>query len=129
MKHLLKTAVLVVIGLLAAQPVLSSLSCAAGMAAACVPGCPMAMSGMTPDCPMKGMSAAEGCPQSCCTQNTFNAVLPKAARNKSIVSIHVPAATLASVYAAAGLEKPAVASLEARADTPPRYILNRVFRI
>jgi hypothetical protein len=129
MKHLLKTAVLLVVGLLVAQPVLSSLSCAAGMAAACVPGCPMAMSGMAPDCPMKGMSAAEGCPQGCCTQKTVNAVLPKSARNKSKVSVHVPVATLASVYAAAGLERPAAVSHEARANTPPRYILNRVFRI
>jgi hypothetical protein len=129
MKHLPKTAVLLVVGLLAAQPVLSSLGCAAGMAAACVPGCPMAMSSMAPDCPMKGMSAAEGCPQSCCTQDTVNAVLPKASTDKSKVTIHIPVATFASAYAVAGLEKPAAVSLEARADTPPRYILNRVFRI
>jgi hypothetical protein len=129
MKHLLKTAVLLVVGLLAAQPVLSSLDCAAGMAAACVPGCPMAMSSMSSDCPMKGMSAAEGCPQSCCTQNSLNAVLPQAAPDKSKATIHISAATLASVYAAAGLEKPTAVSLEGRADTPPRYILNRVFRI
>jgi hypothetical protein len=129
MKHLLKTAVLLIIGLLAAQPVLSSLSCAAGLAAACVPGCPMAMSNMAPDCPMTGMSAAEGCPQNCCTQSTLNAVLPQTAPDKFKVSIHIPIATFASVSAAAGLEKRSAVSLDARADTPPRYILNRVFRI
>jgi hypothetical protein len=129
MKHLLKSAVLLVIGLLAAQPVLSSLNCAAGLAAACAPGCSMAMSSMAPDCPMSGMSATEGCPQNCCTQNSVNAVLPKAATDKSKVTIHVPVAALASVDAAAGPEKPAAESLDARIDTPPLYILNRVFRI
>jgi hypothetical protein len=133
MKYLPKTVLLVVIGLLAAQPVLSSLSCAAGMAA-CIPACPMAMSGMVPDCPMPGtmvagMSAAEGCPQNCCTQNAVNAVLPKSAPDKSKVSIANQVAALTSIYAAPGIEKPAVELLEARADTMPRYILNHVFRI
>ncbi len=129
MKHLLKTAVLLVIGLLTAQPVLSSLSCAAGLAVACAPSCPMAMSNMAPDCPMAGMTASEGCPQNCCTQNSLNALLPQTAPDKSKITMHIPVATLASVYSAAGLEKPAAISLEARADTPPHYILNRVFRI
>jgi hypothetical protein len=129
MKHLLKIAVVLIVGLLVAQPVLSSLSCAAGSAAACVPGCPMAMSSMAPDCSVKGMSAAEGCPQSCCTQNTLTAVLPKAATDKSRITISIPVAAFASSVASTGIEKPAAVSLEARADTPPRYILNRVFRI
>jgi hypothetical protein len=134
MKHLLKTAVLLVIGFLAAQPVLSSLSCAAGLAVACTPSCQMATSNMAPDCPMTGtsatgMSASGGCPQNCCTQNSLNALLPQPAPDKSKVTTPLPVAILARVYAVAGREKPAAISLEGRADTPPRYILNRVFRI
>jgi hypothetical protein len=129
MKHLFKNVVLLVISLLAAQPVLSSLNCVAGMVSACAPGCPMAMSNMAPDCPMTGLSAAKGCQQNCCTQNAINAVLPRTAPEKSKASIHVQVALIASVYAASGLEKQAAASLDARADSPPQYILNRVFRI
>lgn len=129
MKHLLKSAVLLVVGLLAAQPVLSSLSCAAGMAPACAPGCPMATSGMASNCPMTGMSAAEGCAQNCCTQNSVDAVLPRIARDHSKVGALVPVAAFAGPIAAAGLEKPAAVSFDFRADSPPRYIVNRVFRI
>lgn len=129
MKQLLKNVVLLVIGLLAAQPVLSSLNCVAGMVPACAPGCPMAMSIMAPDCPMSGMSAAEGCSQSCCTQNAINAVLPRTAPEKSKVLAHSPVALITSVYAAAGFERQAAVSLDVSAETPPRHILHRVFRI
>jgi hypothetical protein len=129
MKHLLKTAGLLIIGLLAAQPVLSSLSCAAGLAAACARGCPMAMSSMAPDCPMSGMSDSESCAQNCCPQNTINAVLPRAARDKSKVTIHIPVAAFAGAFASARFENPALGSLDPRADSPPIYILNQVFRI
>jgi hypothetical protein len=134
MRHLLKTSVLLVIGLLAAQPVLSSLNCAAGLAPACVPGCLMAMVSMAPDCAMTGMSAtgmtaAEDCLQSCCAQNTFAAILPQAAPDKSKVTILVPVAAFAGTLATTGLEKPTAQSLDPHPDSPPRYIVNRVFRI
>jgi len=134
MKYLLKTAVIVVIGLLAAQPVLSSLSCAAGLVPACVPGCPMATSSMAPDCPMTdmmpaGMTAGEGCSQNCCTQNSVIAVLLRVTTAKSRTWILIPAAAPGSEYLSAGLERPAGESLETRVDSPPIYILNQVFRI
>ena len=129
MKHLLKTSALLVVALLAAQPVLASVSCVAGMAPACTPDCPMAMTSMAPDCPMTGMTASGGCPQNCCTRNAVEAVLPQAVPDKFKVTFHIPVAVFSSAAAAAGLENPAAASLQPRADSPPRYILNRVLRI
>jgi hypothetical protein len=134
MKNLLKTTVLLIAGLLAAQPVLSSLSCVAGMAPACAPDCPMAMSSMAPDCPMNGMGATgmtadQGCQRNCCTRNAFDAVLPRIGRDKSQVAIHVPVAAFAVTFAAAQPERPATDSFDPLADSPPRYIMNRVFRI
>jgi hypothetical protein len=78
---------------------------------------------------MTGMTAEGGCSQNCCTQRTIDAVLPQAAPDKSRITLHIPVAVLSSAFAAAGLEKPAAISLDIRADSPPRYILNRVFRI
>ncbi len=134
MKHLLKTTVLLIAGLLAAQPVLSSLSCVAGKAPACNPGCSMTMSSMAPDCPMAGMRATgmtadEGCQRNCCTRNAFDAVLPRMVRDKSKVTVQVPVAAFASTFAGAQLERPATDSFDRLADSPPQYILNRVFRI
>jgi hypothetical protein len=127
LKYLLKNVVLLVIGLLAAQPVLSSLNCAAWMARTCAPGCPMAMTSMGPDCPMLSITDAEGCSQKCCTQ--VEALLPRTSADKSKTTIQVPVAALAGVLQADRLEIPAVEAGDRRADSPPLYILNRVFRI
>jgi len=127
MKHLLKNVVLLVIGLLAAQPVLSSLNCAAWMAHTCAPGCPMTMTSMGPDCPMAGFTDAEGCSQKCCTQ--VEALLPRTSTDKSTATIQVHVAAYADVVQADRLEIPAVDSADRSADSPPLYILNRVFRI
>lgn len=129
MKHLLKTVVLLVIALLAAQPVLSSLNCAAGAAPACVPGCPMAMGSMGPNCSMSGISAAAGCQQDCCTRHAADAVLLPASRDKSKITLHTPVAAFASTFAEAGQDNPIADSFDPRADSPPRYIMNSVFRI
>jgi hypothetical protein len=93
----------------------------------------MAMNSMAPDCPMKGMTAtgmsAEGCPQNCCTLNTFNAVLLQTTRDQSKAKVQIPVVALPGAFAVARLEKTAVDSLDRRADSPPIYILNQVFRI
>ena len=130
MKNLLKTAVLIVVSLLAAQPVLSSWSCAAGMAPLCAQGCPMAMAGMGQECPMTGMSAANECIQDCCARNAVNAVLPKAATVKlraghdSWLSVLAGAAEIGPV----DVQRSEIDGGR-RADSPPVYLVNRVFRI
>jgi hypothetical protein len=130
MKRLIPFAAIFVIGLLATQPVLSSLYCAARLASSCAPGCPMTLSGMPPDCQMTGMTAAPGCTQSCCSRNTVEAMLPQtsASRFKAVAS---PATVALPVSAATapGPARLALVSFDIRSSSPPRYIVNRAFRI
>ena len=129
MKRLLQFAAIVVIGLMAAQPVLSSLTCVARMASSCAPGCPMGMSGMSPDCPMKDMSANQGCARNCCSNSAVMATLPQVSPVKAKVVVAVPMAILTSVAIAPAAASPVAGSSGVRSSSPPRYIANRVFRI
>jgi hypothetical protein len=133
MKRLLPLAALLVICLLAGQPVLSSLACVDGMAVPCVPSCPMAMgemaTGMAPDCPMEGMTAAESCPQTCCANHVLEAVLQQAPPDKARLAHLGPSYGFVNATAASEPSSPVTAPFELRSSSPPRYILNRVFRI
>ncbi|HUB51477.1 MAG TPA: hypothetical protein VL986_04990 [Terracidiphilus sp.] len=129
MKRLLQIAAVLVIGLMAAQPVLSSLDCAARMASSCAPGCPMAMSVMAPDCAMTGMSATQDCTQNCCSRNSVEAMLLQVSTGKARTASSIPAAILATTTSAPVVAIPAEAALDVRSSSPPRYIVNRVFRI
>jgi hypothetical protein len=129
MKLLLKNVVLLLIGLLAAQPVLSSLNCVAGLVPACVQVCPMAMGSMAPNCPMQGMTGSTGEQQNCCAHNSLEAMLPQSVIAHAKVAVHIPSAELVVAPIVATPAGPVVVSFSARASAPPRYILNQTFRI
>jgi hypothetical protein len=126
MNRLLKITALLVIGILTARPVLSSLNCAVRMVDSCKPGCPMATNRLAANCPMSGVLGASG---DCCAANRIEAVLPKAGHQKNVVAHPSPAAGFASALPAAGIALPSPVSVDFRALSHPRYIVNRVFRI
>jgi hypothetical protein len=125
-RRLLKITAILVIGILTARPVLSSLACTVRMVASCAPHCPMEMSAMGAECPMSGMI---GTPQNCCSLNVVVAVLPRAAQPKTKAALLslVPAALGAASVSAQPFTTPVSSS--PRASSPPRYVVNRVFRI
>jgi hypothetical protein len=131
MKRLLKFVAAFAIAVLVAQPALASLPCTFGPSVTCAADCPMAMSGMGKDCPMTGSNsvAAADCPQNCCSHRVAQALAPLAEVQK--LRLIALSAFLWSP-AAAFQPDPAFAQqqpLRFRADPPPRYILNQVFRI
>jgi hypothetical protein len=133
MKQLIQFVSVSVIALLAVQPAHAGVPCVLGAPVACVPGCPMVMSGMAPDCPMNGpatsqMTAAD-CPQNCCAHALPPAVIPLAASGKlkpaAPALFHLLQAALPVSGSALALGAPT----DAQFASPPRYILNQVFRI
>ena len=117
------------IALLTVQPVLASLPCDANPASACVPGCRMNMSSMGADCPMAGLIMDASCGQNCCAQAGLQTLAPAVAAEK--LRIAVVAGPLVLHVAQAPANR--VAGIEridqVRGDSPPRYIVNQVFRI
>jgi hypothetical protein len=130
MKRLIQIVAIFTIGFLVVQPALASLPCSFGTPVTCVSGCPMAMSGMSPDCPMTGMSSvnATDCPQNCCSKVFALAMAPPAVtqRLRLIAVTAIPASPMTAfepdMFRA---QRP----LESRTASPPRYILLKVFRI
>ncbi|HTW81149.1 MAG TPA: hypothetical protein VME23_16490 [Terracidiphilus sp.] len=84
---------------------------------------------MASDCPMMGMTAAQGCMQNCCSRNVIEAVLSRASSNKAKAASSAPLAVPTSTTVAADPARLVVVLRCVRADSPPRYIVNRVFRI
>ncbi|HTA78728.1 MAG TPA: hypothetical protein VK720_04240 [Terracidiphilus sp.] len=123
MKKLLQLFAVIVIGLLAIQPALAALTCPTASR------CTMGMSGMGPNCPMTPALAAAGCVSGCCAQT-----LPPT--NQSWGTIAKPKATAANgvLVVAVVLSDAPSATERSHSDpavlnSPPRYILHRVFRI
>jgi hypothetical protein len=128
MKRRIQFAAILLTGLLAVQPALAALPCVQGTPATCVPGCPM-MSSMGADCHMSGMTAAGNCPQNCCSQS-----LPQAfAFVATPIELHLSAiaspVALPFALPAAELRFTVRSPIDARAASPPPYLLNHVFRI
>lgn len=129
MKRLVQFVAVLAIGLLVVQPALAGLPCVAGANTECAPGCPMAMNGMRPGCPMASQMASGDCPQNCRGHALPQATAPVAAPEKLKLAVSAaPSMLLGSVFMAEpelNLRTP----IEARIASPPRYILNRAFRI
>ncbi len=128
MKRLAQFAAALVIGLLAGQPVAEALGCSRHMCA--MPSaCPMEMSVMPPDCPMAKPMPSVECFPSCCGH-----ALPQPASVNSapmepvkVQAVLLPAAILTepSVETAAAVVQP----VPIVSSSPPRFLLNRAFRI
>jgi len=97
----------------------------------------MGMDGMGPNCPMnhpaagsasRGMASSD-CPQNCCGHAFAQAMAPGATSDK--LKLIAAAAALAQpglISFADPLLRP-LANLEPQFSSPPRYVLNQVFRI
>jgi hypothetical protein len=103
--------------------------CALAQPAACLPDCPMAMSGMSADCPMAGQMATSDCPANCCVHASWQALAPVLASDKVRQTTAVAMDTVPAVSSLAGKTRVTSRPIEGRVESPPRYILNQVFRI
>jgi hypothetical protein len=129
MKRRIQFAAVLVIGLLAVQPALAVLPCVQGAPVACLPGCPMTMSGMGSDCQMTGKTSTGNCPQNCCSQALPRVLAPLAAPKQLHFSVLASPSALSFALPAAELSLAVPAPIDARAASPPQYLLNQVFRI
>jgi hypothetical protein len=121
MRRGLQFVAVLVIGLLAGVPSLAGIACERGPASA-ASVCPMGMSGMENDCLMPRMDVL-ACVQDCCLKPLSTlAAKPGIVVKASIGVRTVPAPAVKLALAAAARDVP-------ETDSPPVYILNRVFRI
>ena len=121
-------AALVVVLLLAGLPAAEALTCPLRVSRDAV-ACPMGMGGAHSDCPMKQRLSGNECLRDCCNCGLPKLVGPiavpvqlKQGTSVQFVALDAPGRE-AEHAAAAAPDGPAVSS------SPPRYILNRVFRI
>jgi hypothetical protein len=129
MKRIAHFAAVLAIVLLVVQPALAASFCVVGQNAVCTTGCPMAMAGMGPDCPMASGMVASGCSMDCCSHGAMLASESQATADRHRSDMRFMAV----------VEPAAIAGFEPIADrriiseilgvSPPRYILNQVFRI
>jgi len=129
MKRIAQFAAVLAIALFVAQPALAGSICIFGQSATCVTGCPMAMDNMGPDCPMASGMVASGCSMDCCPGAAMQASEPLAAANKWRTAVQTLALADASEISAANPVAVGPISVKFRGVSPPRYILNQVFRI
>jgi hypothetical protein len=129
MKRIAQFVAVLGIALVAVQPVLASLPCVVSSGGVCISGCPMATIEMGPDCSMQGPMAESSCPQNCCDHNAFQATAPLAVHDKSRLSAPSTALALTMALAVTAPAAHTQVNHGPRADSPPRYILNQVFRI
>ena len=114
--------------LLAAGPASAAVRCVLA-STAMGPSCPMSMAGMDVDCPMSHTLAAADCSQDCCNQAAPIALAQNGIPVKP--KLLLPMLNMASIdvpIAAEGNSRPEILPTVA-ANSPPRYILLRVFRI
>ena len=113
---------LLVIGLLAAGPAFAGLHCVMS-AADVASACPMDMSNMGSDCPMPRMDVLT-CVSDCCAQQAPAVTAKQLVAEKAppVAAMPLLTATVKLVWDGAALRVP-------ETNSPPVYVLNRVFRI
>ena len=128
MKRLAQFAALFVMAFLMGQPVAEALQCSRHTCATPSP-CPMEMSDMSADCPMAQPMPTVDCFPSCCGHaNPQSAVLSATpAEPVKAQSAILPAAILSD--SRLELIASAAHAVPVTSNSPPRFILNRVFRI
>lgn len=128
MKRVIQFFAVTLICVLTAGPAWAAVSCALGDSAAGA-SCPMGMAQMDADCPMSHAMAAANCSQDCCNRATpqatgFLAFPSKPRLLSTAFAVENPMVLASSTSSVS----PRPTSL-VKADSPPRYILLRVFRI
>lgn len=129
MKRFAQLVAVLAIALFAIQPALAGMSCMPNQSAACVPGCPMAMDSMGADCPVAGQAMASECLPNCCTHGVSPAIAPLVPSERLRLAMFLISAARPDAGQSAKTAASFFAPIESRAVSPPRYILNQVFRI
>ena len=129
MKRMAQFAAILAIAFLMAQPAFASPACTFESAAGCVVDCPMDMQGMGPDCPMTGPIVSFGCPTDCCSHAAVQAMESIVAPEKLRVGAQQAVASDASEAPIAAPVADRPSGLAIRGSSPPRYLMNQVFRI
>ena len=124
MKRLFQFMAIAMAGLVAAQPALAGLLCAAPVSA-----CPVAMTDMGPGCPMAGRMAADNCPLTAYLRAMPQSLASVASPARP--KVESPAGAQSSTFVLPTVVGSRLASgaAAAEASSPPLYLLNRVFRI
>ena len=128
MKRLLQVAATGVIAVLALQPAPVGLACTLQMPASGT-ACPMGMTEMTPDCPMAQQMADAGCMQQCCNHGLPRIAAPALTLVKPRSGGAAAVMARIPVVPETALATPSLSWQTADSGPPPRYLLNRVFRI
>lgn len=128
MKRFIQFAAVLTIALMAGSPVAEALACSTLMGEG-TGACTMGMSEMGTDCPMAQPMAAGGCAQECC--NHALPLVPAPLLIPVKPRIASPSQFIALILASPDAEQAAIAKSTgpSPSTSPPRYILNRVFRI
>lgn len=127
MKRIIQFVAVMVIAVLALSPAAEGLACLTHMAGR-ASACPMGMGELGPDCQM-ARDVATGCDTDCCNHPAPPIAAAWAATTKP-KGVAAVALTALVVNAPAVAAVPAVKAMEpAMEASPPRYVLNRVFRI
>lgn len=128
MKRALPIVGILLVLLLAAGPASAAISCAMSNSAM-GPSCPMGIAGMDADCPMSHALAAADCSQDCCNRAAPIALVQNGIPVKpKLLATSLQLATIAIPIEAERNSRPEAPAFFA-ANSPPRYILLRVFRI
>jgi hypothetical protein len=128
MKRAIQIFAILLIGLLTAGPAWAAVSCALGESTM-GDSCPMGMAKMSADCPMSHALAATDCSQDCC-----NRALPQATgflafpSKPRLLAPPIALQTQLTTETNSAAVKPHAVDMPI-ADSPPRYLLLRVFRI
>jgi hypothetical protein len=128
MKHMAQFAAVVVVALLVGFPAAQVLTCPL-RASTISADCPLGVNTAAPECPMSHQVAANECLRDCC-----NCGLPKLV-GPTAGPLHLKPGTPVQFVALDASGRDAAHGAAATPDvptvtsSPPRYILNRVFRI
>ena len=114
--------------LLGAGPASAVVGCVLGNSAM-GSSCPMGMTAMDADCPMSHAFASDACSQDCCNRTAPIVQVVNAVPVKPKIIAAVPLAAELTISAAKEGRILPEASPFFTANSPPRYILLRVFRI
>ena len=127
MKRIVQFAAVVVVSLLAGLPFAEVLTCPLS-AEAVSAVCPMGINEASADCPMAQLAANE-CLRDCCNCGLPKLVGPIAVSVQAKLGVPVQFVGLAASGGEAQRAMPAAPDEPTVSSSPPRYILNRVFRI
>lgn len=128
MKRLLQLAAVLVVTLLAGLPTAEALTCPLRVGAASATY-PLGMSETGANCPHSPEAAANECLRDCCNCGLPKLVGPIAVRAKQRQGVPVQFVGLVALHADAERAVAGAPHGPIVSSSPPRYILNRVFRI